>query len=183
MINLHKFGQIIASERLSRNMTQSQLSKILLVTPQAISKWERGECFPDIETLVLLCYEYNINIDFLLNECFEELNLIDDVCIYNIESYLRSSHRKEIIKKFIKGDLKTISINLIFYLLNTQERRILIDKFINGFLELELTEFIILLNPAERLRLLDGLAKKKYEMIEITHLLNQIEKRKYIFWT
>ena len=48
MINLDKFGQIIASNRLSQSMTQSQLAKILLVTPQAVSKWERGESFPDI---------------------------------------------------------------------------------------------------------------------------------------
>jgi len=180
MINLNKFGQIIASERLSKNMTQSQLSKILLVTPQAISKWERGECFPDIETLVLLCYEYNINIDFLLNECFEEINLVDDISISNIESYLRSSHRKEIIDKFIKGELKTININLIFYLLNTQERRILINKFINGNLDVELDEFIILLNPAERIKLLEGLTNKQHDMVEISHLLNQLERKKYI---
>ena len=179
MINLNKFGQIIASRRLSENMTQSQLSKKLFVTPQAISKWERGESFPDIETLVLLCYEYNINIDFLLNECFEDLNLVIDICIENIENCLRSSRRREVIEKFIKGELNPIRIDSIFYLLNTQERRMFVDKELSGELQIDLSEFIVLLNPAERMRLLDGLRYKKQDLIEVAHLLSPLEKRKY----
>ncbi len=179
MINLIKFGQIIASKRLSKCMTQSQLSKILLVTPQAVSKWERGECFPDIETLVLLCYEYSLNIDYLLNECFEEVNLVSEICADNIAEYLRSSHRKKIIEKFIKGNLESIRIVSIFYLLNIQERRMLIEKVIMEEMDIDLSEFIILLNPAERIRLLDGLLIKKRNMIEIKHLLNTSENKKY----
>ena len=179
MIDLNKFGEIIASRRLAKNMTQSQLSKILLVTPQAISKWERGESFPDIETLVLLCYEFNININFLLDACFEELNIVNDICADNIEGYLRSSHRKQVIKKFINGELDPIRITSIFYLLNTQERRMIIDKVSKGKLDIELSEFVILLSPAERLRLLDGLMGQMKDLIDIAHLLNQMEKRKY----
>jgi len=179
MIDLNKFGQIIASKRLSRNMTQSQLSKILLVTPQAISKWERGESFPDIETLVLLCYEYDINIDFLLNECFEELNLIDDICSDNIESYLKSPHRKEVISKFINGTLCSMRLSSFFYLLNVQERRMLIDKVIKDELQVDLSEFIVLLSPAERIKILDGLLDNKQNIFEISHLLSPLESKKY----
>ena len=179
MIDLNKFGQIIASKRLSRNMTQSQLSKILLVTPQAISKWERGESFPDIETLVLLCYEYDINIDFLLNECFEELNLVDDICSTNIESYLKSSHRKEVISKLINGTLCPMRLSSFFYLLNVQERRMLIDKAIKDELQIDLAEFIVLLSPAERIRLLEGLLDNKQNIFELSHLLSPLESKKF----
>ncbi|MCK5457511.1 MAG: helix-turn-helix transcriptional regulator [Melioribacteraceae bacterium] len=179
MINLNKFGQIIASRRLTQNMTQGQLAEILLVTPQAVSKWERGESFPDIETLVLLCYEYDISIDFLLNECFEELNLVKDICVNNVDEYLRTSHRKEVINKFLNGDLDPIKVTSIFYLLNIQERRLFVEKVISGDLDIDLAEFIIILNPAERMKLLDGMMDNEENMIEIRHLLSNLEKRKY----
>jgi len=179
MINLLKFGQIIASERLLQNMTQRQLAEILLVTPQAVSKWERGESFPDIETLVLLCYEYNIDVNYLLNECFDDLTLINEICIENIEECLRSFRRKEVIEKVINNELKPLKIDSIFYLLNIQERRLLIDKVLDGKIEIYLADFIILLSPPERIRFLDGLMNKKSNLDEVVHLLSPFEKRKY----
>ena len=179
MINLQKFGKIIASKRLEKNMTQSELAKILFITPQAVSKWERGECFPDIETLVLLCYEYNINIDFILNTCFEDLNLIDDISVDNIERYLQSSHRKGVINKFINGELDPLKIDALFYLLNTQERRMFIEKVISYELQIDFAEFIVLLSPAERMKFLDGLKANKEDIIEVAHLLSHLELRKY----
>jgi len=179
MINLNKFGQIIASNRLLQNMTQRQLAEILLVTPQAVSKWERGESFPDIETLVLLCYEYNIDINSLLNECFDDLTLINEICIENIEECLRSFRRKEVIEKIINNDLKPLKIDSIFYMLTIQERRLLIDRVLDGEIDIFLADFIILLNQAERMKLLDGLMSKNVNFIELDHLLSPLEKRKY----
>lgn len=48
--------RIIVSEKIREyrrvhRLTQEELGKILGVSPQAISKWERVECYPDITFL------------------------------------------------------------------------------------------------------------------------------------
>lgn len=45
------FGRFIAETRKEKNMTQADLAEILGVTDKAISRWERGIGFPDINTL------------------------------------------------------------------------------------------------------------------------------------
>ena len=51
-------------ERLS--LTQDALARALNVTPQAVSKWERGENAPDISLLVPLAALFEVSIDWLL---------------------------------------------------------------------------------------------------------------------
>ena len=46
-------NKIVISEKLKEyrcknNLTQAELGVLLNVSPQAISKWERCECYPDI---------------------------------------------------------------------------------------------------------------------------------------
>ena len=36
------FGETVRALRLERNLTQEQLSGALNISPQAVSKWERG---------------------------------------------------------------------------------------------------------------------------------------------
>lgn len=49
-------------------MTQEDLAKSLFVTRQAVSKWERGDSLPDIDTLVALSEFYSVSIDDLLKK-------------------------------------------------------------------------------------------------------------------
>ncbi len=176
---MDKFGQFISEKRLDRNMTQLQIANKLFVTPQAVSKWERGESFPDIETLVLLCYELNIQIDHLLNECFESLYLDTKITMENIEDYLHSSRRKDVINKVMRDELLPITVTSIFYLLNQRERFSIIDKIIGDEISVNYAEFIILLNPAERKRLLTGLEANNCVMLDFIHLLSPLEKTRY----
>ena len=46
-----KFGAFIAAMRKEKNMTQMDLARKLQVTDKAVSKWERGLGFPDINTI------------------------------------------------------------------------------------------------------------------------------------
>lgn len=46
---MNKFiGEQIANGRKEKGLSQMELSEMLFVTPQAVSKWERGESLPDI---------------------------------------------------------------------------------------------------------------------------------------
>ncbi|MDF2872468.1 MAG: transcriptional regulator, family [Anaerocolumna sp.] len=60
------FEERLMNLRKDSNYTQEELAVRLGVTPQAISKWERGMGYPDIELLVSLCHILNCSIDYLL---------------------------------------------------------------------------------------------------------------------
>lgn len=47
-------------------MSQQQLGDLLKISRQLISKWERGESYPNIEMLIHLSDIFNITIDVLL---------------------------------------------------------------------------------------------------------------------
>ncbi len=72
MINQIHFGKRIALYRRKMNLSQSELSEKLGVTPQAVSKWECGAALPNIEILLELSHLYGTNI----NELLEDRNLI-----------------------------------------------------------------------------------------------------------
>ena len=46
--------------------TQSELAVLLSVSPQAVSRWENGQAFPDITLLPLLAKYLNVSIDELM---------------------------------------------------------------------------------------------------------------------
>ena len=46
-----EFGAFIAQERKARGMTQKELADKINVTDKAVSRWENGHGYPDIETL------------------------------------------------------------------------------------------------------------------------------------
>lgn len=60
------FSQKIKEERLKHKMSQQQLGKLLNISRQSISKWERREGYPGIESLIKLSEVFDITIDELL---------------------------------------------------------------------------------------------------------------------
>ena len=59
-------GQNIKKFRAKNNVTQEKLAEYLSVSYQAVSKWERGEAYPDITTLPALARFFNTTTDELL---------------------------------------------------------------------------------------------------------------------
>lgn len=52
--------------RTIKNLTQEDIAHFLCVTPQSVSKWERGECYPDITFLPALANIFETSIDLLI---------------------------------------------------------------------------------------------------------------------
>lgn len=57
-----EYGEKITALRKSKGMTQAELGAALNVTSQAVSKWERGESYPDFETLSKIAKLFGVSI-------------------------------------------------------------------------------------------------------------------------
>ena len=51
---------ILKQLRKNNNLTQEQMAARLMVTRQAVSRWENGETQPNTETLKLLSRKFNV---------------------------------------------------------------------------------------------------------------------------
>ena len=87
--------------RKNKNISQEQLAEELGVSRQAVSKWESGASYPEMDKLVLLCKTFNCNLDDLINK---DITQIEDL-----------SSSKKILTNFIKsiGDGITKTIKMI----------------------------------------------------------------------
>lgn len=52
--------------RKNLNLSQDEFAKQLLVTRQAVSRWENGDTTPNIDTLKLIAKTFNVSVDYLL---------------------------------------------------------------------------------------------------------------------
>ena len=102
-----KTGMIILEARKMLKMTQKDLADKLYVSDKAVSKWERGLCFPDISVLIPLTEILNISLYDLLRG--EKVNKKEvEETLKNTINYSNSEiNRKK--KKYI-----TISSIIIF---------------------------------------------------------------------
>ena len=62
-----KIGRFIADERKRKGYTQKQLSEKIGISDKTISKWERGNGFPEVSLLLPLCDELEITVNELLS--------------------------------------------------------------------------------------------------------------------
>ena len=92
-------GANIKRLRTEKNITQEQLSIAMNVTCAAVSKWERGETYPDITLLQPLAYYFGVTLDELMGYDQEKIQAeIDDVILL----YRKNRHTaqgREIIAK------------------------------------------------------------------------------------
>ena len=72
-------GENLKVLRKKEDMTQEDVAEVLGVSPQSVSKWERGDTYPDITLLPSLANLFNTSVDSLIG--MEKIN--DDKAIAN----------------------------------------------------------------------------------------------------
>ena len=90
----------ISNLRLSKGMTQIDLAEKLNYSDKAVSKWERGESAPDVQTLVQLSELYDVTVNDLLvdpNELPETSGAVERVMGLAVEKTLKRKPDKRII--------------------------------------------------------------------------------------
>ena len=68
MKNKIRIGEYILNYRKRHGLTQSELGKLLGVSTQAVSKWERELCYPDIFLLADISDLIGISIDEMIGK-------------------------------------------------------------------------------------------------------------------
>ena len=69
---MNKLSENLKKIRKDHNLSQEQLSELLGVSRQAISKWESSAAYPEMDKVIQICNEFNLNIDDLLNKDIRE---------------------------------------------------------------------------------------------------------------
>ena len=92
-------GANIKRLRTAKNITQEQLSVAMNVTCAAVSKWERGETYPDITLLQPLAYFFGITLDELMGYNQEKIQAEIDEIIALYRQHWNDKKGREIIVK------------------------------------------------------------------------------------
>ncbi len=69
----NNFANNLKKIRKDNNLSQEQLADELGVSRQAISKWESGAAYPEMDKIIALCDKFNLNIDDLLHRDIKEV--------------------------------------------------------------------------------------------------------------
>lgn len=56
------FGEQLSAVRRRSGLTQEQFAEQLQVSRQAVSKWESGRGYPEIEKILYICNRYQVSI-------------------------------------------------------------------------------------------------------------------------
>ena len=99
-----KIGKFIADERKAKKYTQRELADKLSTSDKTISKWERGNGFPEVSLLLPLCNELEITVNELLSG--ERLQEVDykkkaEENMVNLVKEAQESKKKIIISALV----------------------------------------------------------------------------------
>lgn len=72
-MDMHRFSNKLLELRQTKKLTQEELAMKLGVTPQAVSKWERGVGLPDIELLCEIGKVLDVTLDSLLGDSKDKI--------------------------------------------------------------------------------------------------------------
>lgn len=111
------FGHFIAATRKEKNMTQAELAEILSVTDKAISRWERGIGFPDINTLEPLANALDLMVLELMRSKRADMENRDEnlsnsevtEIMTNVVEMARESQRQDKVSLWIAGIVTVVS--------------------------------------------------------------------------
>lgn len=71
------FSENLQFIRTQAGVTQEQMAEQLEVSRQSVSKWEGGQSFPEMDTLLRICDLYDVDLDTLLRGSVEESRVSD----------------------------------------------------------------------------------------------------------
>lgn len=99
------FNKNFKNLRLTRGLSQKQVAEFLNISPQSISKWEKGEALPSIEFLPKLaeCLNCEINDFFIpIADASFDADMLNEFFVFMSERMSDESYKAEEFIPFIK---------------------------------------------------------------------------------
>nr|WP_084178174.1 helix-turn-helix transcriptional regulator [Clostridium sulfidigenes] len=116
MVTLN-FKENLKKLRKEKNISQEQLAEKLNISRQAISKWESGKAYPDIDNLILLRDIFNVSLDELMvNEKTDKgksINQEEDVSSDNKDSYDEEDEDEDSVNLMLGGFIIGTGVGVI----------------------------------------------------------------------
>lgn len=94
----------IAELRKAKGISQEKLAELLYTSRQAVSKWERGESYPDVDRLKDLAVIFGVSLDYLLMHDIASSSV--EILIERMER-AQASFTEEVTPKEIRLAVKT----------------------------------------------------------------------------
>lgn len=111
------FKENLKKLRKEKNISQEQLAEKLNISRQAISKWESGKAYPDIDNLILLRDIFNVSLDELIvNEKADKeksINQGEDVSSDNSDSYDEEDEDEDSVNLMLGGFIIGTGVGVI----------------------------------------------------------------------
>ncbi|MGN9162046.1 helix-turn-helix domain-containing protein [Clostridium sulfidigenes] len=111
------FKENLKKLRKEKNISQEQLAEKLNISRQAISKWESGKAYPDIDNLILLRDIFNVSLDELMvNEKTDKgksINQEEYVSSDNKDSYDEEDEDEDSVNLMLGGFIIGTGVGVI----------------------------------------------------------------------
>ena len=163
MFDIVKFGKALSTLRKNADMTQNEVADKLNLSRQAISKYERGESFPDISVLVMIAELFDLTLDQLIGygePTTGESSILKNVAkgdadviaeniadIVNLAPLLKPSVLTKLSRQFEKKGIDISNIIVLAEYLNDETVVKLIENAAFDEISVELLEkFVPMLN-------------------------------------
>lgn len=123
-------GEKIKKARIESGLTQEQLSGKMMVSRQAITKWEADKGIPDVSNLKLLAQLLNVSVDYLLDDGNEiDINVIRETI--DISKYGKAIIKKKLTDKLMLEKYPSAEIRTLL----PQKKRDKVDKGFDFFID------------------------------------------------
>lgn len=120
---MNHIGENISKLRQNKHMTQEEFAARLGVTPQAVSRWERGNSLPDISLMKGICEVLSVSADVLL-EIEEGTKVVENYDI-GMEKEIRSHLFAEpLVLEFGSSFISSVSEGLQTNYLNIRRKEL-----------------------------------------------------------
>ncbi len=81
------FAEELQKARKNKNISQEELAEMLGVSRQSVSKWERSEGYPEVETLIAIAKNLHLSLDDLMHDELSQISDFEAISTLDVEIY------------------------------------------------------------------------------------------------
>ncbi len=81
------FADELQKARKDKNISQEELAEMLGVSRQSVSKWERSEGYPEVETLIAIAKNLHLSLDDLMHDELSQISDFEAISTLDVEIY------------------------------------------------------------------------------------------------